>query len=849
MGFFSNDEVAAALPTTNLRGHSVEFLHKHQCQVCPLNDLLGNLSPHMKPSGSKQPLIYMLGAAPGKTDDEVDGHFRGSLGKILRMRIPSDWLPDIRFNNVVRTHTPKGREPTPVEMECCRPSVIGDIERSKPEAIFGFGPVPLEWAMPGESRPTLWAGRMTPIKVGNHACWFFPMLDLKFIRDGRKFEPRHKGDYGSDYEFAFHLHLKRAFAAVDKGLPEPRIVTPDEIEQGLSWASGKEGDLQRVKDFLKRARKEKYVGYDYETKGLNAQGKGAKILTVAIALAKESFGIALNHKGAKWSADERDEVHDLVEQFLRAPNCHKISHRLAFEAEWSAHYYGRKAVSSKWEDTETMAYVLDERKRGHNLDFLMRLYFGLRIKGLSKVDRKNLEKFDVETVLRYNCIDAKAHRMLFFAQRRALKADGMWRQYLQHRGRAISTALTKLKGVPIDQKQVAAFKTEYTKKVKAAEKEIFALPIVKKFEKQFGEAFNPGSNPHVKKLLKEVAGLKVEKVDEKTLAKLPHSIAKNILKWRKPVKLLSTYIEPVLPDSPHIFPDGMLHPVINTNRTATSRTSSEDPNIQNWPSRGPGKVIRRQVAPLRDDEVIVSFDYGSIQGRNVAMESLDRNLLKVYHEHYDTHADWLRRLVRDVPNWCDRKQLKADKKYFSEKRSKVKNGFVFPSFFGAMPTKVSNELGITERQAHKLQDEFFGEFPEVHEWQAEVREFYNKHGYVDGLGGFRRHAPVSYTELINSPIQGDEVALVCDAWDRLSAREIPEVQPNMMIHDDFTFVWKKKHVEKLSEIVLDEMLNIKFEWALVCPMEVEMSVGKNWCDKEGVGKFENDLKRGGWYEV
>ncbi len=38
-------------------------------------------------------------------------------------------------------------------------------------------------------------------------------------------------------------------------------------------------------------------------------------------------------------------------------------------------------------------------------------------------------------------------------------------------------------------------------------------------------------------------------------------------------------------------------------------------------------------------------------------------------------------------------------------------------------------------------------------WQEKVLKFYNENGYVESLFGRRRHAPLDYNQIINTPIQ------------------------------------------------------------------------------------------------
>jgi uracil-DNA glycosylase len=88
MGFFNLEEHAQPVAKQELKGLSIDLLHKKQCAVCPLNMIAANKTPHMQPQGSKKPLVYMLGEAPTKEDDRRGNHFTGQEGRLLRNRIP-----------------------------------------------------------------------------------------------------------------------------------------------------------------------------------------------------------------------------------------------------------------------------------------------------------------------------------------------------------------------------------------------------------------------------------------------------------------------------------------------------------------------------------------------------------------------------------------------------------------------------------------------------------------------------------------------------------------------------------------------------------------------------------------
>lgn len=863
MGFFNYSTAKPSTPS--MRGLSVDFAQKHGCRVCPLAECK-NKSPDMAPLGSSKPVLYFLGDFPDEIDDRRDRPFAGEGSFLIHQRIPNEWRSSIRYNNIVRTAPPvvidkkvkdkdgnvveRQREPADLEIECCRPSIVADIERTKPFAIFGFGNGPLRWII-GERKITPWAGRYFPIKIGSHTCWYFPMRHPREVIRLRRWEPKYADDYPSNDEFAFHHEFKRAFAIVD-ALPDAVVETEADARSETDWVTGSnhERDLERIQKFLDEAAMMQVVGFDYETNRLRPYNNDAKLLTVAMSIPGWTFGFPFEHPEAQWTEQELDQLWDMFTEFLLKAQCTKAVHQLAFEMEWTAVKFGRKTLRKQpWADTIAQAYLLDERQEGLSLDFMCRMYFGINIKALSDVDRARLEFTPLDTVLSYNCIDAKYHRKIYWPQYKRLKAEKLMQVYRNHMRRIPTVVLTQVKGVPVDQKTVMNFATKFERIAKEIETDLKADKAVKEYERRFNKSLRPSNLTDLRQFITKVLGKQLDKtLKEDDLKRVDHPAIDLVLEWRKNNKVLSTYVDPLRAESEHIFDDGLLHPVLSLTRVVTWRTSSEDPNIQNFPKRNERVVVRKQVKG-RLGQKIVAIDYAGIQARNVAMESEDPALVDVYWTDYDIHKDWMVACAELDPKWVKEgggaERLLNDKDVAKSYRHLAKNKFVFPSFFGAHPKSIAPQLGVHERVAEELQEQFWGKFSHVKEWQDGLRAFFKQHGYVTGLSGFKRRAPIGQNQLINAPIQADEALIVIDAMSRISELEIFDLQPNMEIHDDLTWVWSVDDLERNIEEVVPIMVDPVFKWINV-PIVVEVSVGDDWSKLEEIGKFTSDGMR--WSE-
>lgn len=834
-----------------------DFHYRHGCVACPLK---GERGSDMKPTGSKEPDVYILGEAPGGEEARAQKQFVGPAGQQLRKFIPDEWLDRLRWNNCVRTRPPGNRNPTSIELSCCRRSIEEDIQASKPRAIFGFGAVPLQWALK-RTGIGVWSGRQIPIKIGDHTCWYFPIFHPSYILHmlkQQKEKPAYLKGYESDLEFTFDRHLTRAFKLVDQ-LPDPVVHTVDDAFKNVDFDMRcNDNGLERIKAFVRSMYDEKIVGLDLETNALRPYNEMSKILTIAMSGKSGTLAWPMYHKQARWSQKHLDELELLLRDFLYHAPCVRAVHNAQFEQEWLSVLYGIDCLRAEgsWGCSMGQAFILDSRMAKIagggplSLAFLTLQHFGLDIKTLNSLDRTTLDLADLDDVLRYNAVDARYHRLLYGKQDKLLTWEGLQTVYQEHMRRVTTSTLTQVKGIPIQVNITDKLQAKYQAEGEKFWAELMAVPVVKKFQEEKGRDYNPLAPADVraciKKLPKELTKDARDKegefstMDEKALSTVKHPVATLTLKYKKIAKVLSTYVEPY---KAHIFSDGLAHPQTKVASTRTWRTSAADFNYQNQPKRDEGRRdVRAQVA--KKGHKVVSFDYAQIQARNIAMESLDAALIKSFKERYDIHSDWVERIARLHPAWIKEgvKKLATDKSLFKKYRNKVKQDFVFSSFFGAKASTICYYLKCKPEVGQKLHDDLWEMFPEVHIWHKRLEKMYFKSGYVTGHSGFRRHGPLSHNELINAPIQADEAMVVLDAMTRLSEKGWA-FQANMEIHDDLTFIWPASKVEDRIPEVLDVMLNVPYEWAKVVPIGVEVSIGDDWFRQERFGEYFSDTWR------
>ena len=827
---------------------SKDTLNRLGCKACPL-DKCGNHTPKMEPDLCESTDIYFLGEGPDDTEDKKGVPFTSKAGRLLKSILGT--TDGYSFDNVIRdVRDAKDASPSWVAMECCRSLVTKSIEQAKPKLVVGLGILPLQWML-GSSDMIGLRGRVFAVRIGQHACWFMPTYHPQFIIDNayEGSEPL-RSKLGHCLKFDVARAVKLAAT-----LPIPEIDTPQAARASIQAFNGQSpSQLAPLLKLISEARKAPVKAIDLETSHLRPYAAGAALLTVAISYGDTNFAFAMDHPKAGWSEGHKNEIKYALKGLL-SDETTIVAHNAPFEIEWLVKLLGKDVIyHDNWECTMMQAHFLDERrgKRGGNdnqfqpnpyqaLDFLVKQHFGLAYKALFKLDRKNMSKADLDETLLYNGADTKYTLRLYWLQRGRLNEDKLWDAYCGAKSRQPAVALMQSLGISVDQAQTKAMQVKLGGEIGEIEERIKTYKEVREFidTRKF---FNPASQPDVIRIFKEY--IKVgkallneegkETVDKNTLAKIKHPLAKDIEEYRNRSKLKSTYVDVFeLGKGAFIWPDKKIHPSFNTTFAETGRTSSDEPNQQNWPSRN-DKWVRRQIVAERG-QVLVAFDYGQLEACTAAMCTKDKVLVKALWEDYDIHMEWAQKAAHRYPKAVEG----LDMKKF---RSIIKNKLVFPAMFGASNNSVAGYLNMPIDPVNKLMDEFWRTFSGLHSWQKRLMGDYYEKGFVESPTGRRRTYPLSKNQAINYPIQSVACDIVCNAMCGLSVVAADTgrwyLHPIMNIHDDLTFSIpdEPQILEEAIETIYRTMLAPAYDFINV-PLSVSCSIGSNWLEMDEIGKF------------
>ena len=378
-------------------------------------------------------------------------------------------------------------------------------------------------------------------------------------------------------------------------------------------------------------------------------------------------------------------------------------------------------------------------------------------------------------------------------------------------------------GILLDREYFEGLKTEFEEKVAEIEQKIYELS---------GEQFNVNSPLQMSQILFEKLGLPVKGIKKtsrgystgaKELEKLKdeHPVIKEIIHYRETMKLLSTYIAPLIEQ---VAADGRIHSTFTQNVTATGRLSSLNPNLQNIPVRSEeGKRIRRGfVAP--EGKILVSADYSQFELRLAAVLAGDEALVSDFNHDVDIHTKTAAEVYQIPMEEVTKLQRRV---------AKVIN---FGIMYGMSPKGLSDATEMNFFEAKRFIDEYFKVRQKIYAYLNHTLEEARETGEVRTFYGRKRPTPdVKSSNFIirnaaeraaqNMPIQGTEADLMKRAMIAVD-KKLPEgARLVLQIHDSLVVECDQADEEAVKMILKKEMEGVAPE--LKIKLKVEVTAGQN----------------------
>lgn len=352
--------------------------------------------------------------------------------------------------------------------------------------------------------------------------------------------------------------------------------------------------------------------------------------------------------------------------------------------------------------------------------------------------------------------------------------------------------------------------------------------------KQLSKALFSGDKP----LLKPKPWMQPNKngfsTDEETMSYFAADgvdLAQLLLDFRKHVKILNTYIKPLIAFATSNN-ESRVYTSFNQTGTVTGRLSSCNPNLQNIP-----RLIKGEMFPLRKcfiaspGKSLLVADYSQLELRIMAHQAKDENMMAAFLNNKDIHTQ-----TQEMLNITDRV---------------VAKGINFGLIYGMSAETFQKHLWLQNKIKKPLEEcrqwcyMFFQSYPGVRLYHQKIQKQLEEKKYVVSLTGRRRrmseeikkNAGYALRSAVNYTIQGSASDIICIAM-RNFRKEVErrrvkgekgwnEVFMLLQIHDELVLEAPDDIVGEVKEVLVDCMKN---SVKLRVPLDCEAGIGKNWAD-------------------
>ena len=583
-------------------------------------------------------------------------------------------------------------------------------------------------------------------------------------------------------------------------------------------------EARKLCDFF---RTKQILSLDTETTSLSPID--AELVGLCFAVeAHQAFYVAI--------PNDREEALQYVNIFkpiYEDPSILKIGQNIKYDYMVLMNY--GVTLQGKMFDTMLAHYVVQPELH-HNMDYLAETLLHYKTIHIDELigphgkHQKSMRELDPKDVYAYGAEDADITLQLKNVLEPKLKETGTEDLFWNIEMPLVPVlADMERQGVRIDTAALRETSVIFTERMNLLEQHIYA---------KAGETFNISSPKQVGEVLfgklnimekpkRTKTGQYVTNEEVLQSLRTKHPIVADILDYRGLKKLLGTYVDAL----PKLINKrtGHIHTSFNQALTATGRLSSSDPNLQNIPVRSEdGKEIRKCFI-AEQDCLFFSADYSQIELRIMAHLSEDANMIEAFREGFDIHAATAAKIkhkkMEDV-SAAERKQAKQAN---------------FGIIYGITTYGLAQRMGIDNKEARKLIEDYFATFPKVRAFMEQAKEQARRKGYAETLFGRRRYLPdilskngtvrgFAERNAINAPIQGSEADIIKLAmiriWRRFKAENIRS-KMILQVHDELNFSVYPDEKERVEQIVLEEMQGA---YTLKVPLTVDAGWGKNWLE-------------------
>lgn len=589
---------------------------------------------------------------------------------------------------------------------------------------------------------------------------------------------------------------------------------------------------QKLADLRRDLESSKLIALDTETTSLDPMR--AELVGISLAVKEgEGYYIPIGHKGGAPQLPVMSVI-DALTPALTNPIIAKVGHNIKYDA-MVIENYGLKIFPISF-DTMIAGWLIDPASHNLGLKDMADSLLGISMTHIEELIGRGknqicMDQVAISSAAPYAAADAEVTLRLVPVLKKKME---------DHRCTGIfDTIETPLIPVLIDMERVGiTLDADFFKKF-GDEIGLRLHEIEDEVYKTVGYSFNLNSTQQLSKVLFETLKLEPPDRNKKTasghystsaavLDELTgqHAVVDKLLEYRELAKLKSTYLDALpLQINPRTR---RVHTSFNQTGSVTGRLASQDPNLQNIPTRTEtGRKVRLGfiAAP---GQVLLSVDYSQIELRIVAHMAQDEAMLQAFREGQDIHAATAA-AIYDVPL--------AEVTKEQRRHAKAIN---FGLIYGMSAFGLSRSTDLTLAEAENFVKDYFLHFPGVKKYLDNIRVLAARQGYVETMLGRRRYfpnlaKPVNVAmrnreerEAINAPIQGTAADIMKIAMIQLSSA-LSESKLNakilLQVHDELVLEVPKEELNAAVQLVRKIMGNA---YKLDIPLLTEARSGVNW---------------------
>ena len=806
-------------------------------------------SPMLTYSGQPHPEILVIGAYPSEVDDKRGELFSDSTGDYIRDLLDSFGvrMDKVGYTNVVSCHYEKAH--TKKYVSACTPVLLKTLKEhtKNTKLIILVGSLPTKTFLNKAGMEEL-SGKIH--RIGN--IYHMPIK-----------EPS---------KLATAAQKKQLARDMQKALGLIRL----NMEQIID---GEVVDATRLRELLPILRRAKKITFDVETSSLDMYDSFQYIVGIGFCydvMRRKACFVPLEHPELRITAQEYRARVELIREIMQNP-VPKEGFNGGFDLQWLDSYLDIPIGSVNYQSDPMHEYhFIKETVKGGTLSNLTLEYlpdmggYDAEMDSLEvQHGGKRMAFFPLDKIATYCMGDCVASARLSEEQfDDKLQEEGSWKQYkeivipvvplyaeMQHRG-------TKL-DIPLCEQTEEAYSVMTAK----LHTEAMACKVVK----DKGKNLSLTSPPQMVEFLYKTLKLPEQKESSKKPdgshysavsagakaieALLNMNLDKDVTEFLyaysdfKRIHTIQNKYASRWRD--WIGSDGYVHTNYYLSGTVTGRLSSSNPNLQNMPRPEVDETtevtrflkqwpIKRLFISKFENGNLVEADYSQLELRLMAALSRDEIMVGTYRDGLNGGDLHHAMAITQHPNFHEvskdlQKQWRTDAKTLN-----FKGGYSLDEvFLSAYP---GLRAYVERIQADAISQGYittaYGRRRRLPNVQLTVPDKAVKYMTPEERNNFFRRLS-ALRQAVNTTIQEPGHTTLETALKRVVTRFREEKLKGHLVlevHDSLTADCPLDETERICEIMKDEMEGVQdnLDWLNGVPLIVEVEVGKNWYDKEGV---------------